>query len=217
MAQDTLTYQINMAEAFALAFGRGQIPLKYQVPEDAENSAQLNFSGLPELSEEEFRYGRSWMGTPISFKFSFKGGNYKAYDIEGNIEERQLSDFQLPLSTMVEFSRAKRMKTTPTVGGYGTVKEMYGFEDWSIRIRGLCIPDPSHPQQTTPEGQRNVIAQFEDLADAIELVEDDNLFSQLGIYRLVIRSVNFPAVVGRPKYLPFELNCVSDKALELIL
>lgn len=217
MAEETLKYQINMAQAFALAFGVGQIPLRYQVPEADNTQAGVNYSGMPEITPDEVKYGQSWLGTPIHFKFALKGGLYRAYDLEGNIEEREMQELQMPLSTMVEFSRAKRIKTTPTVGGYGTVKEMYGFEDWSIRIRGICLNDPSHPQHTQAEDQRNAIQRFEDLADAINLVEDDNIFTQLGIYSLVIRSVNFPSIPGRPNYLPFELNCVSDKPLELIL
>lgn len=212
--QQTLPYQINMAEAFAIAFGKGAIPLKYKIDEAEATSPLLNFSGIQAVEKEQLK--QSWLGTPIAFSFGFKGGRYQVYE-NGEIVEKEMADFQLPLSTMVDLSRAKRITTTPTVGGNGTVKEMYSFDDWNVRIRGICLNDPQHPQAITAREQRNIIAQWEQLADTIQLIEDDNLFTDLGIYALVIKSISFPQVQGKQNFLPFEIQCSSDEPLELIL
>ena len=218
MAKENITYQYNIAQAFAAAFGVGQIPVQYKLPEGDDNGApNVIYSSLGQINQEEITNGKSWLGLPIHFKFSLAGGTYNAYDLAGNIEQRELAAFQMPLTTMVEFSRAKNIKTTATLGGYGTVKEMYGFQDWSIRIRGICVNDKAHPQFELATDQRNAIAAFEDLADAIQLVPSTNVFTDLGIYALVINSIDLPSVAGKNNYLPFTLNCVSDTPTELIL
>lgn len=228
MSDGRNTYQVTMKEAFSEVFGPGNVPVKYRTPNTFEPGTNLANITLPQekpavlpiytdmgqITPQQVR-SRSFLGTPIHFSFSFKGGEYNFYE-NGQIVQRRVQDFQFPLSTMAEFSRAKRITTTPTIGA-GTVKEMYGFDDWSIRIRGFCLPDPKHPQAPSAEDQRNRIAQYESIVDTILLVEDNNVFTDLGIFALVIKDVNFPAVPGREHWHPFELNCISDEPLELIV
>jgi len=207
-------YKIALKTLFAQAFGPGNIPALYKLPEEEAEGGQLDYSGMDAAAEETV--GESWLGTPVYFRFGFRGGSYQVYQA-GQLKERALSDFQLPAATMVELSRAKRLAMTPTVGGKGAVVEMYGFNPWGIRIRGICLDDPGHPQAESARDQRNRLAAYAEVADAIELQREDGLFSDLDIYALVVRSVRFGQVEGRPKWYPFELDCISDEPLELLI
>jgi hypothetical protein len=203
----------NMADIFGAAFGAGNIPLKYQIDQEEKESPAFDYSGLDIISQDKV-VGQSWLGTPINFKFGLKGGSYQYYE-GGQLKQKQVQDFQMPLSTMVDFTRAKRAKSIPYTAGYGEDIHMFGFNAWSIRIRGVCLYDPDHPQESDPREQRNIIAGFENLADGIDLLEDDNVFTDLGIYKIFIDQPRFGQIEGKPNWYPFELQCKSVEPEEL--
>jgi len=176
---------------------------------------QINFSGVDIVSREE-AIELSYLGTPIVYPVTLKGGIYKIYDAQGNIIEKTMTDFRLPLATIVDFSRDKIKQKTKVAGSMSSVKEMYGHDDWQIRIRGLCLDEPRHPHGLDNfMDQHNRLLDFEELADSIE-VEGD-LFKEKSIYRLDINQINFPQLQGKPRVLPFDMSCESDESLELIL
>src|SRR5690606_6995127 len=106
---------------------------------------ELNFSGiqtLPDHYEQEER-STSWMGTPIIFPSIFLGDSYMRYKPTGEIEKVQRADFELPATTMFSFRRAKNITRTELPGASGTVKEVYGFDDWIIDVRGIALDEPT--------------------------------------------------------------------------
>jgi len=203
-----------MADVFGAGFGQSLIPLRYKVDGQKDVNPAFSYSGLETIGADDITKGESWLGTPINFKFGIDGGSYNVYNA-GRIEQKKIKDFQFPLTTMVTFSRSKRDRITPVSSGRGSVKELYAFNDWSIRIQGICLFDPGHPQAEQPTDQRKLIAELEGLADSVKLTEDDGVFTDLGIYRLYIRSVRFGQFRGRSNQLPFDLTCLSDEPLEL--
>lgn len=180
-----------------------------------KEGAEINFPGVEIVSREE-AIQLSYLGTPIMYPVTFKGGFYKVYNNKGEIIEKSLADFRLPLATLVDFQRVKIKQKTRVVGSNSSVKEMYGHDNWQIRIRGLCLDDPKHPQLAQSFlDQHARLLEFEELADSIQ-VEGD-LFKEKSIYRLDINDISFPQLQGKPRVLPFEMTCESDEPLELIL
>ena len=199
------------------AFGLGGRFVSYPEAMAASDvdPAEINFSGIDIVSRDE-AIELSYLGTPIIYPVTLKGGVYKVYDSSGKIVEKKMTDFRLPLATIVDFSRSKIKQKTKIPGSMSSVKEMYGHDDWQIRIRGLCLDEPRHPQGLDGfMDQHNKILEFEQLADSID-VEGD-LFKEKSIYKIDINQINFPQLQGKPRVLPFDFSCESDEPLELIL
>lgn len=155
------------------------------------------------------RYGQKTFGA-----FWLLGGIYKTWDYKGNLIDIEISDFLMPLATLVEFTRAKTVTKTPTLGGIGTVKEIYGFEDWSISINGIILPDNLNPltQQTVDE-QMKALQLFHELAGSIDVA--GQLFAERNITRIVTESLKFSPVQGRPGMMQYSIEAVSDNDLLL--
>lgn len=170
----------------------------------------ISYSGVNVLAEEEAKQ-LSWLGTPIMFPIRFSPGSYKVYDMFGRLVNRELSEFTLPAATLVEFSRAKNITRTEVLGNNGTVKEIFGFDDWHIRMRGVCLPEPNRTEQS----QKEALLAWEQVAGAIDV--DGKLFSEKGITRMVITYVNFPQVQAKPKVIPFEIYAISDEPIEIAI
>lgn len=155
------------------------------------------------------RYGQKTFGA-----FWFLGGSYKTWDYKGNLIDIELNDFLMPLASLVEITRAKTVTKTPTLGGVGTVKEIYGFEDWNISISGIILPDDLNPltQQTVAE-QMEAMQLFHEIAGCIDV--QGQLFAQRNISRIVTESLKFSPVQGRPNMMQYSIEAVSDGDLIL--
>lgn len=211
MANETLTYQLSAAQSLAIAFGRSAVPLLYKIDKDQQANPTLNYNIDSEVSAEAFI--QSHLGTPIMFPMTLKAGNYQEY-IDGDLVEIEMADFRMPLTTMVDFKRAKLMTTTKLSSGNGTIKEMYGFDDWQIYIRGLILKEPGHPQIEDVVEQKKMLKRWENLADSIEV--EGALFSDLDIFNLVIKDITFGQIEGSPNVVAFTITAVSDEPIELI-
>ena len=157
--------------------------------------------------EEAMRLSK--LGTPIVFPVKFTAGSYKFYDYQSKIVEKQLADFWLPPATMVDFSRVKNISRTDVIGGNGTVKEIYGFDDWQIRIRTVC-----HNDELSAREYEKRLIEWSEVIQSIS-VEGD-LFGWKNIHNLVIESIDIRSLEGTPNIIPIELNCISDEPFELI-
>lgn len=209
--------EFPLAMLFNAAFGiSGVLRTFPEAKKELERQgSNINFDGIEIVSREEAIH-MSYLGTPIVYPITFKSGNYKIYDATGKVVEKTMRDFRLPLATLVDFSRSKIKQVTRVVGSNSSVKEMYGHSDWQIRIRGLCLDDPKHPQGDVSYLEQHArILEWEELADSIAV--DSDLFKERSVYRIDINSINLPQIQGKPRVLPFELACESDTPLELIL
>ncbi|AZA87159.1 hypothetical protein EG349_10345 [Chryseobacterium shandongense] len=201
--------RIEIAELFKLAFGVSS-PVYLTVPIGKQRQPEIQYSGIgikeAELPEAE-RLSR--FGTPIVFPLMFKGNDYQNYDIKGKIIKRKYEDFWFPPATMVDFSQSKNITRTDILGGNGTVKEIFGFEDWSIRIRTLCITD----EMSAREYEKNIV-DWSKIVQSIAVESD--LFMWKGIDNIVIDDIDIKSVEGTPNVIPIELQCSSDEPFELI-
>ncbi|MBX7204145.1 MAG: hypothetical protein K1X81_01860 [Bacteroidia bacterium] len=209
----------DVGQLFQLAFGTNfpvMFPYVLEVVERKLPTFQLGEGTKPEdlkfqqvsLKDTVQGTGRiSQYGHRVMFPIQLIGGNYKKFDRFGVLRDVEMKSFYLPVTTMVDFSRSKIMQETPQSTTEGGVVEMYGFEAWNIRIRGLCLDDPSHPTHKTVAEQEQAILEWEDLASGIYVA--GKKFVEKNIFYMAIKEINLSQIEGRPNVVPFELTCRS--------
>lgn len=181
------------------------------INDESKSKADLSFSGIEYLPESYTSDSKSWMGTPIIFPATFKGGAYNKYMLNGEMERVRLNNMQLPAATMFSFRRSKNIERTNLLGSNGTVKEIYGFDDWIIDVKGICLDEPN---QTAHE-QYEALLEWESLADAIEIT--GHLFEQKEISAVSMSDWNDNVVQGKPGVIPFSFQLFSDEPIELVI
>lgn len=199
----------NISKLFQKAFGV-DIPI-YIIPSVSISWKEENpYSGFTLKTEEESKT-MSYLGTPIIAPTTLMAGTYMKYKQNGEITKITTSDFMFPPVTLVDFRRAKNIIKTDMLGSYGTVKEIYGFDDWSINIRGLALSEPEYPAQK----QIEKLLEYENLADSIDV--EGILFSSKDIRRIAIEDIELGQLEGQPGTIPFTIRACSDNPIELQL
>lgn len=205
----------NINTLFDIAFGIKSVGVfKIDQPQQ-ENGLDFNFKGVELTDDLNVAQRMSHLGTPIVFPITFVGKSYQVYSEIGEIELRNLADFELPAATLVNFSRAKLISKTKALASNGTVKELYGFDDWRIDIRGLCLADPSHATAQTALEMEAKLREFEGVVDNISVV--GSLFTAKDINSIVIEKLHITQLKGKPGVIPFYMQCTSDQPIELFL
>ncbi len=173
------------------------------------------YSGIEVITSLQEAVKISHLGTPILFPITFLAGTYKAYDkVTGAIEDVVMEEFQLPTACVASFRRRKIMNTTRMSGGYGTVKEIYGFDDYQININGFFIPDPGQPQgKISVLEQENELNKWDGLASSIKVSSE--LFNLREIPAIVMEEFNVVPERGKPNIRPFSIRAISDEPTEI--
>lgn len=208
-----VNYNINTL--FEIAFGLKSVAaFNLEINNNNnENNTGLNYDEVTIADSIEEASRLSYLGTPIIFPITFKGkAGYQIYNSIGEIELKSYQDFELPAATLVNFRRPKIIRRTKIPGGSGTVKELYGADDWSIDIRGICLADPSHAFAKTAMQQHEALVYWANIFDSIKVQGD--LFANKGIEALVIEDINFTQLQGKPGLMPFTIRAKSDTAEE---
>jgi hypothetical protein len=218
----------NISELYEAAFGlgRSRLPMKFETSSEDTSDKDFTFKiseepnkdsiikfDIPVINDLEQANEQSSLGTPILFPITFEGRKYNIYDQDGRIVQKDMKTFRLPISTICEFSLSKIDTITPLSGGVGSVKELYGFGDWNINIKGLCFPDPSHPQVSSPYEQDRILTEWKMLADSVDVTGE--LFLSKGIHQIYIKDIKTSQLAGKPNFIPFEITAYSDKFIDL--
>jgi len=173
------------------------------------------YSGLAFTEPTKSEYN-SWMGTPVIGSFELDGRkDYATYDVNGNRTTINISSFRMPYATIVDFTQAKNVSKTKVLGTRGTVKEIYGNDDWNIQIRGFCINDKSRSGYKTPEEQMSALITYGKVMDAIGVT--GSIFNDKEIYSIVIEELSFNPIQGNSSIIPFTIRACSDTPKELQL
>lgn len=154
-------------------------------------------------------------GVPVYGTFYLEGGPYNRYDSKGKVETMQMGDMVMPYSCIAEFNQEMVMTQTRTLGASGTVKEIYGLDDWNIRIRGLALDDSIWGTGLTAQEQINELVQWRKITDSVGII--GGIFNDKDIHRIVIKNLSIRPVEGRWGVVPFEIEALSDEAIELRL
>jgi hypothetical protein len=195
-----------------LAYGTTGLAL-YNVQPVSNSGAEITYSGFDVITSNQDINTLSAVGTPIVFPWHLVAGKYKSYDDKGNVIELEFANsFEMPRATICDFSRGKIRRRTKTSGSRGTVKEMYGWEDWKINIRGVLFNDFSHTFKTAHEQKRELL-RWENVGESVEV--SGELFTHKGIYRIDIDEIKFSQLSGKPDLIPYEISAYSDTPIEL--
>lgn len=178
------------------------------------------FSGIdtiPDFTQEgiERNYyneaeAKSWMGTPIIFQAKLMAGNYFVYK-NGLPQREAFETIAFPPATMFSFRRAKNIVRTNVSGSDGTVKEIFGFDDWVIDVRGLCLDGPD----VSAKQQLEQLLNFERVADAIDVTGSQ--FAVRKIIKVVMEDWQDNVPQGKPGVIAFQCKLISDQPIELNL
>ena len=199
----------NVSQLFKAAFGINS-PVFITEPLIRSKPTELSFKGIKQLPEYYQPDATSWMGTPIMFQAKFENGSYRRYKPNGDTESIQMAEFILPPATMFSFRRAKNVNKTNVLGSTGTVKEIFGFDDWIIDVRGLAIDEPNR----TAAEQIAELLKWEELADGIDV--SGELFNSHNIFRVAMEDWNDNLVQGKLGVIAFSCQLTSDVTLDLI-
>lgn len=194
-----------ISKLFQVAFGINS-PV-YISTFDKGKKPDIDYGELKTLPDYYEPDAKSWMGTPIMFSATFKGRNYFQYDKKAELKQVTLNDFALPPATMFSFRRAKNITKTTVLGSNGTVKEIYGFDDWIIDMRGLCLDEPNR----SAAQQIEEFMKWEGLADGIEV--SGKLFNQHDVGRVVMMDWQDNVVQGSPGVIAFQAQLCSDDGI----
>lgn len=156
------------------------------------------------------------MGQKTFGAFWLKGGKYQSFNqYTGELEHFRYSDFLMPLATIVDLEREMIVTKTPTNGASGSVKEIFGFDDWNISINGIILPDPERKGvERTVEGQMYAIQRFCEIADSIEV--EGQRFANRKISRILLAKPVFKEIQGKPNMIQYSINAVSDEDILLM-
>lgn len=205
-----------LADLFVQAFGIkiGGVYRPETAAGKADNPSGL-FTGLEVVADSNTGFEMSAMGTPILFPIVFSANPLaKKYNEKGELVPFVSDDFRLPITSLVSFRRDKIMGVTRINGGKGTVKEIYGFDDWQITINGFLIPDASQPQGLkTPLAQEKELIKWDNCASSIAVFGE--LFTAGRIKNLSIKGISFEPMRGKPNIRTFTINAISDSPIEL--
>lgn len=200
-------FKFNLQELFQYAFGINA-PL-YKVETAAPQSPAVSgYQGIQILPDYYNDSPLSWMGTPILFQATFSKGSYKRYKLNGELEDIQLESMALPPATLFSFRRAKNITRTNVLGSGGTVKEIFGFDDWIIDVRGLCLDEPGRSAQE----QFAQLLQWEQLAGTIEVSGSQFAIREINRVCMSEWAENIPQ--GQPGVVAFQFSLISDDPQE---
>jgi hypothetical protein len=202
----------NAGQLLQMAFGLNGPAYKYSPADD--KPANSGFPNL-DIKQADSSERLSWMGTPIMFPITLKGGTYKVFDKDGNVVDYQIEDFEMPAATIVNFTQPKIIQRTQMPANMGTVKEFYSFDDWDVRIRGLCLDDDTRNRAKTAKEQKQELLKWNRICSAVNVVGE--LFFEKDINALSLGDVNFTTLERKPNVFPFEIACFSDHRFELAI
>lgn len=207
--------RFNVPGALGLLYNIVNVRTYPGVLEQAQQEQpEISYAGIQVIEEEEAEL--SPIGTPIMYPIVFKAGSYKQHDKDGKVQEVQMDTLRLPVTTIVEMSRAKSITKTPVVASQASVKEVFALDDWSIRLSGILFDEPNHPQGArTIEVMQERLLQWYNLADSIEL--EGRLFTDRGVHRLALKSFSINQMPGKKRVFGYQMEAESDDPIELII
>lgn len=197
----------NVKELFQENFGVNT-PLFKPSTESSKNSPVLNYSGIEYVEDNAEYQSSNWMGKYMMFSAQFKGGNYQYYKSNGQLSTRRLGSMDFPPATLFSFRRAKNIIRTQLNGSSGSVKEIFGFDDWIIDVKGFCLDEPN----SKAVDQFEKLLQFESLADVIEVTGQQFAFRD--ITRVTISDWNDEIPQGKSGMIAFSCQLIADEFIE---
>lgn len=139
--------------------------------------------------------------------------------------EMSLGGLSFEIPPLVTVRGKLNVVETEIVGKAGTVKEVTSLGEYMINMRGFLSAGQVTTSQgdfvievNNPEFPEQDFLKLRAIFEAGQSVEVTSyLMSLFNITRLLIISLNFPETEGFAGVMPFEIECVSDRDVELTL
>jgi hypothetical protein len=151
-------------------------------------------------------------------EFTGKGSRLYKQDFRGRwyfmpvVFESGGKEYEIP-DAVLSITGKKTVVETPMVGRKGSVKELINIDDYKVSIAGyIQSTDGSYPEDAIDEMRElfNINQSVElDCALTDLLFDDDDM--------VVIPDMSFPSTPGVEDGQLIQIECVTDKAFELII
>lgn len=188
-------FDINISNLMQSVFGTRGYQVSFQNGPPASGPL-FDPSSVPTIQATPAALQTSLLGTPI-------------YEIITLAAEGK--EYTLPNAPLVDILQSKRIEKTYMAGRDGSVKEFIYEDDFVITIRGIIInPDSADLQ---PIDEIEELYSFFKFNKSLQV--DSALLNALGIFNIVVESLELPDVQGAPAIQPFVLNCLSDIPFEI--
>lgn len=203
-----------VSDAIRQIFGiNSPIHFPYGKNESLEFGGFKDIVLMPEENDGSDTQLVSEFGLPVMAPVTFEAGEYNTYDRRtGAVVKKEMQGFTLPFSSIVEFDAENNVVTTALHGGSGTVKEIYGLDDWRITIRGIALRSRVDNSLDAHE-QIDRLVQWRNICGSIAV--QSPVFRRKGIYNMVIERLSIRPVVARWDAIPFQIEARSDEPIEL--
>lgn len=147
---------------------------------------------------------RSSLGTAIFSDLQFGD----IYDENG-----VLIDVHTPIDTaLFSVNQTKNIVRTNINGRDGTIKEYIGMGDYQINIKGvICGSNGVYPADEV-ENLMKFLAYDQSIP-----IDSKFLNEVFDIFEVVIMDYDIPQEEGGQSYQRFEINCVSEKPVEILI
>jgi hypothetical protein len=183
---------------------------------EVQAAQKIDLGWEPEIKAIENSEVTSVFGTPVMGALEFIGGYYNMYNrLNGRLEKARYGDFMLPYSCIVDFSRDAVITETQTLGGTGTVKELYGLGDWQISIKGIAFDGATRVEGVKAHEIINTLKRWSDISDSIPV--QGLVFELKEIDNIVIKSFSVQPIAAKYNVIPFTIEAVSDEPIELLI
>jgi hypothetical protein len=177
--------------------GFGLLGVRALTFQDGEGLEQrdIDYEGL---TSRDFQADKlSYLGTPVFDPVSLKSQ-------DGNIS------IELD-AILTELSMSKNIVTTAIQGRNGTVKEYIADGDYNVVFRGVIVgQDGDYPQFDV-----SILRDLVQLPEA--LICESDFLRLFGVNNIVVQTYSFPQREGFLNTQLFELQCLSDEPIELII
>lgn len=182
----------NLIQLYQQAFGYRGLPQIY--PPDVINRVPEpvdynDFTALEDRTDTELM---SSMGVPLFMP-------------------TKLGDVWLPNEPLITINGQNIIERTKLVGIKGTVKEDIATDDYIIKIQGIIVNEQSNDY---PEDQ---VRQIRQIIEQKAVKISNRLLTIFDIHDCVISAYKFDGIEGHQDCQVYELTCLSDWPVELIL
>ena len=147
------------------------------------------------------------LGTPVYSDILFSKGSYI------NSQGKTIEYDELRLyDVLMIVSMKKNIVMTPVQGKIGSFKEYISDGDFEVSISGRLTQKDMYKY---PRDLMNKLINICKVQDSISVVS--RFLQRFSIYNIVIESYDLPQTEGSHTIQEFQLRCISDEPVELIL
>lgn len=176
------------------SFGLGGVrTIDYELASSELEQRSSNFDLEPSAIAQSNK--TSYLGTPVFGDITLRNDN---------------ASIEL-ITVLATVGMSKNIVKTPMQGVNGTIKEYISDGDYDVDIQGVLVSN----SDLRPDDKIKTLQGLCTVASSLEI---ESSFLQLfDIYNVVVESFRFLPQKGFWNMMPFELKCVSDHPIEILV